>query len=325
MSKEREEMPRFEADERFKDALGNDGMSIEASSFSTVEDFDAVFTTPYYLLNFTFVPNEIAAVEIDFKQEFQNWANIYDALTPAQRAKGCHELLKKMKRLQAAGYMALYGIYTSEDNYKVAYVLFGPAWEEGFRKLAYLNVPRHVGHIIGEEKTATTTTEQESRPPNWGREGNQSGTTMETMIVEAKEVLTIEDCEAIIQSDGVLFNYQWPTGEPMSPAIMRHLTELKLTLKVWKVIYHQFELKQERREQQCLCESVLAIVREKIAKEGCRTLYAVYKTAEGKQGCLIAFCSNKLRRHPENFNAPCRLDDLLNFPQKYGGTGNEAA
>jgi hypothetical protein len=129
--------------EHFKQALRHDGMSVEAASFSTESDCDLALRSPWYFLCFIPVPDQLEMEVEEFKLEFTRQADEYHLLSPSECVKACRSLLASMDSLKKKGYVALYAVYISDDDYRVAAILFGPIADEQFRNLAYLNVPRH--------------------------------------------------------------------------------------------------------------------------------------------------------------------------------------
>jgi hypothetical protein len=304
--------------ERFKKALREDGMQIDAHKFATVEDCDAVLTAPWYSLNFMMIPDSLAEVELEFKREFQRWAEIYYALTPAQRASAGRSLLASMEGLKAAGYVALYGIYTTEDGYTVAAVLFGPTADKHFPTLPYLNMPRHWKPLHESAPEPVLESGKESLGGDKQEHGENDG----TMMIQAHELLTVKDCDQIVRADGCLVGYAWPKKEKPSATMVKHMKKFEGTVRLTSSIY---EITPEEGQKQWMCEGILHIVKE-IAKEGYLTKYGLYTTEEQKRAVVVAFWPVQLPHHGE-FQVPCRMADLIkqNFVRRKRTDGPKAA
>ncbi len=48
-----------------------------------------------------------------------------------------------------------------------------------------------------------------------------------TLVIKAQELLTAEDCEPIVRSDGCLVGYAWPAGHKPSPAMREQREEIR--------------------------------------------------------------------------------------------------
>ncbi len=60
----------------------------------------------------------------------------------------------------------------------------------------------------------------------------------ETMVINAqRELLTADDCESIIRSDGCLVGYAWPTAEKPSPAMCQHMKKFAASVRLAALLY----------------------------------------------------------------------------------------
>lgn len=135
-----------------------------------------------------------------------------------------------------------------------------------------------------------------------------------TMLITARELLTVADCEQIIRADGCLVGYKWPEAQKPSPTMLHHVRNFSATIKLTALIYDSMP-----DERQWMCNGLLHLVQE-IANEGFLTKFSIYRTEEGKQGCVIAFWPIHLL-HDNQFRVPRRLDDLVqqNFVRRKAG------
>ncbi len=58
-----------------------------------------------------------------------------------------------------------------------------------------------------------------------------------TMVINAHELLTADDCESIIRSDGCLVGYAWPPAEKPSPAMYQHVKKLAASVRLAALLY----------------------------------------------------------------------------------------
>jgi hypothetical protein len=127
----------------------------------------------------------------------------------------------------------------------------------------------------------------------------------ETIVINAKELLTANDCEPIIRSDGCLVGYAWPTAEKPSPAMLKHVKNFAGSVRLAGLVYDSLS----SEEQQWMCEGLRQISQE-IANDGYLTQYGIYTTEESKRGCVVSFWPSGAPRDGK-LRVPRRFDDLL--------------
>lgn len=84
-----------------------------------------------------------------------------------------------------------------------------------------------------------------------------------TIVISARELLTADDCESIIRSDGCLVGYAWPPAEKPSPAMCEHVKKFAASVRLASLLYGNLG----PEEQQWMCEGLRKISQE-IAHEG---------------------------------------------------------
>ena len=105
-----------------------------------------------------------------------------------------------------------------------------------------------------------------------------------TLVIKAQELLTAQDCEPIIRSDGCLVRYAWPAGHKASPAMREQVEKFGATVRLTALLYGTLG----PEERRWMCDGLLQIS-EQIAHDGYLTKYGIYTTEEQKRGCVIAF------------------------------------
>jgi hypothetical protein len=126
-----------------------------------------------------------------------------------------------------------------------------------------------------------------------------------TMVINAQELLTAQDCEPILRCDGWLVGYGWVSGQKPSPAIREQVKKFAATVKLAALVYGNLD----PEEQLWLCEGLLQISQE-IAHEGYLTKYGVYTTEEQKRGCVLEFWPSQVQ-HCGTFKVSRRYADLM--------------
>ena len=126
-----------------------------------------------------------------------------------------------------------------------------------------------------------------------------------TLVIKAQELLTAEDCEPIVRSDGCLVGYAWPAGHKPSPAMREQLKKFGATVRLTALLYGNLG----PEEQRWMCDGLLQISQE-IAHDGYLTKYGIYTTEEQKRGCVIAFWPIQVP-HNGKFRVPRRFADLM--------------
>ena len=126
-----------------------------------------------------------------------------------------------------------------------------------------------------------------------------------TMVINARELLTADDCESIIRCDGCLVGYAWPPAEKPSPAMCQHMKKFAASVRLAALLYGNLG----PEEQQWMCEGLRQISQE-IAHEGYLTKWSIYTTQEQKRGCVIAFWPIQAQ-HNGKFRVPRRFADLM--------------
>lgn len=126
------------------------------------------------------------------------------------------------------------------------------------------------------------------------------------MIVNAREVLTLKDCDEIVGADRHSVLFAGDKSKSLSAIARSNMALFGTTLGEGR-----FLLESNVPEvRQAMRNSLLDIVQQ-LAGKGYLTMYAVYTTVEQTRGCPIAFWPAHVP-HQGKFEVPCKLEDLLN-------------
>jgi transcriptional regulator with XRE-family HTH domain len=120
---------------------------IDAKELTTAQDCGALFNAHAYLVDDTNVNSSQAEIAA-FKDQLQDWGDIYSSLSHTERLSACEAVLASGKTIGAAGYRLLYGVYETDDEFRVTTVLLVPKGNETFDQLKQLIVPRKFMSMI---------------------------------------------------------------------------------------------------------------------------------------------------------------------------------
>ncbi len=114
---------------------------IDAKELTAVHDCAALFTAHTYLVDDTNAPTHAAEIAA-FKDQLQDWGDIYSSISHTERLSACESVLGNVRAISAAGYQLLYGVYETEEKFRVATVVILPKSDDAFNQLKQLIVPR---------------------------------------------------------------------------------------------------------------------------------------------------------------------------------------
>jgi transcriptional regulator with XRE-family HTH domain len=117
-------------------------MMVEASEFRTVKDCDALLNALGYLIDDRHVAAELAHEVAVFKDLVQDCGDIYKEISHTEQLEACESLLKQAQKIAEAGYDMRYGVYTTEDNYRISTLVFLPNQDDRSAQVKQLIVPR---------------------------------------------------------------------------------------------------------------------------------------------------------------------------------------
>lgn len=115
---------------------------IDAKELTTVHDCGALFSAHAYLVDDTNVAPTHASEIAGFKDQLQDWGDIYGSISQTERLRACEAVLAAAQKLGVAGYRLLYAVYETDDEFRVATVLPVPKSDDLFNQLKQLIVPR---------------------------------------------------------------------------------------------------------------------------------------------------------------------------------------
>jgi DNA-binding XRE family transcriptional regulator len=139
---QREEARKAELENTLKEI-----MVVEANDFTGLRDAEAILSTHGYFLNDKAVPEEVADQAAALKDTLTDWGNIYAELSHTERLNACRSIISEVQKITEQGFKARYGVYTSDDDFKVAVLVFAPGSDVYFEKLTQLVVPRRFANF----------------------------------------------------------------------------------------------------------------------------------------------------------------------------------
>jgi transcriptional regulator with XRE-family HTH domain len=116
-------------------------LMIEASDFRTVKDCDALVGALGYLVDDRHVAADLAREVAVFKDLIQDWGNIYREISHTEQVEACESVLKQAQKIEEAGYGMRYGVYTTEDNFRISTLVILPKHDDRVEQVKQLAVP----------------------------------------------------------------------------------------------------------------------------------------------------------------------------------------
>lgn len=117
-------------------------LMIEASEFRTVKDCDALLSTLGYLVDDRHVAAHLVHEVAVLKDLIQDWGDIYREISHTEQVEACESVLKQAQKIEEAGYGMRYGVYTTEDNFRVSTLVILPKQDDRAAQVKQLVVPR---------------------------------------------------------------------------------------------------------------------------------------------------------------------------------------
>lgn len=115
---------------------------IESQGFSGIRDAEAILGTDGYFLHDNALPEEMADQIAALRDQMQDSGDIWSDLTNTEKLETCRALVSEIQKIEAQGFKARYGVYTSDDKFKVAVLIFEPKDDDKFAALNQIVVPR---------------------------------------------------------------------------------------------------------------------------------------------------------------------------------------
>lgn len=123
----------------------------EAHELTAVKDVDAVLSAHGYVWHENALPasldDEIAAL----KDAVTDWGDCYEDISNVERLNACRSLLADVQKIETRGFKAYYGLYETDDRFRVAVLVFRPREEA---KLTQLGVRRSFAQMARESLRA---------------------------------------------------------------------------------------------------------------------------------------------------------------------------
>jgi transcriptional regulator with XRE-family HTH domain len=120
-----------------------ESMVANAEKFLSVKDAEVILSAGHgYMVDDRAMPAEMSEEIATFKDLLQDWGDIYSDLSHTEKLNACRSIVGAVQQIEAKGHQAKYGVYTTEDHFRIAVLIFAPASDEHVANLTRLIVPR---------------------------------------------------------------------------------------------------------------------------------------------------------------------------------------
>ena len=92
---------------------------VEAREFATLRDCDAAMGVHAYVMDDRQTPTELAREIAVFMDSFRDSTDMYKHLSHTERLEANESMLEQSRSIRQLGYRIDYGVYTSEDGYRI--------------------------------------------------------------------------------------------------------------------------------------------------------------------------------------------------------------
>jgi DNA-binding XRE family transcriptional regulator len=120
---------------------------IEAHPFSSLKDAGALLGTHGYFLNDAALPEGMADQVAALRDNLTDWGDIYSDLSHTERLNACRSVLADVQKIVDQGFKVRYGVYTSDDDFEIAVLVFGTSSDAHFEQLTQIVVPRQFAKL----------------------------------------------------------------------------------------------------------------------------------------------------------------------------------
>jgi transcriptional regulator with XRE-family HTH domain len=115
---------------------------IDAHRFATLKDAESVLGTHGMVIDDHFVTDDAAAEAASFKDLLRDWNDVYSVMhSHEEKLNACRSLLSAAKTLEARGYIVRYGVYKTDDDYRLVTMLFARKADDALCEVKQLFVP----------------------------------------------------------------------------------------------------------------------------------------------------------------------------------------
>jgi transcriptional regulator with XRE-family HTH domain len=123
---------------------------IDAHRFATLKDAETVLGMHGMVIDDHFVTDEAAGDAASFKDLLRDWNDVYSVMySQEEKLNACRSLLSAAKKLEARGYVIRYGIYETDDNYRLVTMLFARKADDALCEVKQLFVPKRFTESAG--------------------------------------------------------------------------------------------------------------------------------------------------------------------------------
>ena len=119
--------------------------AIDAHEFASVKDSEAVLTSHGNLLDDNTLPEAMADQIAELQDNLTDWADCYPDLSNVEKLNACRAVLSDVQKVGDQGFRVYYGVYDTEEQIRVAVLVFRPRSDEA--KLKQLVVPRRFAQL----------------------------------------------------------------------------------------------------------------------------------------------------------------------------------
>ncbi len=122
--------------------------AIDIQAFSEARDFAAILSVHGHLIDDSGTPETLASEIAAFKDMVQDWGDIYSDIPHSGKLEACRDLLEHIRDIERKGFKARFGVYTTDDLFKVAVVMFVDKADWQRCVLTQMIVPRRFDSLL---------------------------------------------------------------------------------------------------------------------------------------------------------------------------------
>jgi transcriptional regulator with XRE-family HTH domain len=105
---------------------------VAARELTQATDFDEILAADAYLIEDQLLRGEADDGIAAFSDQLLDWRDAHSDVSCAQRLEGCRSLFKALKTIQGHEFKTMFAVYTTDDQVRVAVLVFGPVENEKF-------------------------------------------------------------------------------------------------------------------------------------------------------------------------------------------------
>ncbi len=118
-------------------------MVIEAFSLGAIKDCEAILKVHHgNIVDDSVLPAEMADQVAALMDQLKDSADIWRDLTNVEKLGTCRSVLAEVQKIEEQGFKIRYGVYETEDNFRISVLVFGACYDVSFVSRTQLVVPR---------------------------------------------------------------------------------------------------------------------------------------------------------------------------------------